>query len=256
MKKLTLSLFLLFAANAVFASCMSMMSFFPKQKEISLNSMFIIEGSFFLQETIESFKERKIYLESENGELTELILQQILKGEADVTQALFKPSEELKPNTIYSLNYTNQTELEEKQMKRYNSSKKEWEKIYWKTTDKKSLPTLDPNLSIIFRNTVFELFGCGPNSYAVFRVENKLENEVWYKTEVVEIATNKSTVYYIESKENRLEVGRDMCGGPFKYIGKGKYKVRFTPMNTDGEALKTTGWTTFDNPSKHYKGFF
>ena len=256
MKKFIPSLFLIFSANAIFASCISTMTFYPRQKEISLNSMFIIEGYLSCQETINSFKKRKVYLESENGEMTELILQQILKGEADITQALFKPSEALKPNTIYSLKYADQTELEEKQMSRYNSSKKEWEKTYWKTTDKKSMPALDPTLSIKFRNTEFEMFGCGPNSFAVFRIENKPENEVWYKTEVVEIATNKSTVYYIEDKEDRLEVGRDMCGGAFKYLGKGKYKVRFTPMNTDGEALKTTGWTTFDNPSKHYKEFY
>lgn len=256
MKKITLALFLIFSFHSVFATCISNMSFFPEQKEISLNSMFIIEGYLSCQETINSFKERKVYLESENGELIELILQEILKGEVDLTQAIFKPIEELKPNTIYSLRYSDQTETEERQMVEYNSELKKWEKVYWKTTDKKTMPLLNPSLNIKFKNTEFELYGCGPSSNAIFLVENKPENEIWYKTEVVTIESNKKTVYYIKDSQGRLEVGRDMCSGAFRYKDKGKYKVRFIPMNTDGERLKTTSWTTFNSPSNNYKEFY
>ena len=256
MKKIILALFLSLLFKSVFAECISIMSFFPKQKEISLNSMFIIEGYLSCQETINSFKERKVYLESENSELIELILQEILKGEKDLTQAIFKPSEELKPNTIYFLRYSDQTEMEEKEMIEFNREIKKREKVYWKTTDKKMMPVLNPNLNIKFKNTEVEMYGCGPSANAIFIEENKPENEIWYKTEVVEIATNKKTIYYLKDWLGRLEVGHNECSGAFRYKDKGKYKVRFTPMNTDGEPLKTTSWTTFDSPFKNYKGLF
>lgn len=137
MKKIILALFLGLLFNSVFAECISIMSFFPKQKEISLNSMFIIEGYLSCQETINSFKERKVYLESENSQLIELILQEILKGEKDLTQAIFKPSEELKPNTTYFITYENQTDIEESQMTRYNKNIEKREKVYWITSDLK-----------------------------------------------------------------------------------------------------------------------
>lgn len=118
------------------------------------------------------------------------------------------------------------------------------------------MPLLNPNLNIRFKNTEVEMYGCGPSANAIFIEENKPENESWYKTEVVEIAANKKTVYYIKDWLGRLEVGHNMCSGAFRFKDKGKYKVRFTPMNIDGEALKTTSWTTFDSPFKNYKGPF
>jgi hypothetical protein len=114
------------------------MQFFPSTKEISLNSMFIIQGYAFSQKTIKSFKERIIYLESENGELIELNLQEILTGQMQLTQAIFCPTSELKSNTKYFLKYSDQTENEGREMMQYNREKKEREKVYWKTTDKKS----------------------------------------------------------------------------------------------------------------------
>ena len=106
MKKIILLLFVFFGIKSGFAECaMSGMEFFPEQKEISLNSMFIIQGYALSEKTINSFNERKIYLESKSGELIELNLQEILKGQMQLTQAIFCPSSELKPDTQYFLKY-------------------------------------------------------------------------------------------------------------------------------------------------------
>ena len=79
MKKIILLFLLILGIKSSFADCsMSGMYFFPETEDISLNSMFIIEGYAFSQKTINNFKERKIYLESESGELVELNLQEIL----------------------------------------------------------------------------------------------------------------------------------------------------------------------------------
>ncbi|MBS9766019.1 MAG: hypothetical protein KGV44_00600 [Flavobacteriaceae bacterium] len=251
MKKLSLILFLILGINSINAECSySGMFFLPSSKEISLNSMFIIEGYESSQKTINSFRNRKIYLKSSSGELIELKLLHIYKGQFYLTQAIFKPIQKLKPNTTYTLKYSNQTEDELFEMKRYNSITKKREIVSWKTTTLDSSAPLNPNMKIEFKKTEVHHYGCGPSANAVFNVKNKSEQEIWYKAEVVEIDTNKKTTYYIKEWENKLEVGHGMCSGAFTFKKKGKYKVRFTPMNIDGLPLKTTKWIIFDSPYK------
>lgn len=249
MKKAILVLLFTFGIKAVFAKCsMSDMAFLPEQKEISLNSMFIIQGYALSQKTIDSFKKRTIFLESENGDLVELLLIEILKGKKELTQAIFKASEELKPYTTYFLKYSNQTEIETHEMTKWNSDKNERERVYWKTTDKKSAEPLNSELKVVFEKTEVVLFGCGPSSNAIFDVKNQSNSEVWFKTEVIDLTTNEKTIYYIREWNGKLQVGHGMCAGAFTFNEKGKYKVRFTPMNTDGKSLKTTDWITFESP--------
>ena len=257
MKKIILLLLLTFGIKTVFAVCsMSGMSFFPETKEIGLNSKFIIQGYAFNQKTINSLKNRKVYLKSESGELIELNLEEFYTGQMQLTQAIFCPTTELKPNTKYFLKYSDQTENEGREMKQYNREKKVREKVYWKTTDKKELETLNSNLNVEFEKTEVIHYGCGPSANAIFDVKNKSESEIWYKTEVVDLSTNNKKVFYIKEWNGKLNVGHGMCSGAFTYKNKGKYKVRFTPMNTDGKSLKTTDWTTFESPFMNDKSPF
>lgn len=257
MKKIIVLLLLTFTIQSAVAECsMSGMYFFPESKEISLNSMFIIQGYAFSQKTINSFKDRKIYLESEKGELVELILQQVLKGQMQLTQAVFRPVTRLKPNTTYYLKYTDQTDNESREMFQYNREKKKREKVYWKTTDKKFALELNSNVTVKFKNTKVIHYGCGPSANAIFEIENQSKSEIWFKTEVMELKTNKRTTFYIREWKNTLNVGHGMCAGAFTFNNKGKYKVRFTPMNTDGKSLKTTKWITFNSPYMNDKSPF
>lgn len=243
--------------KSVFAKCgVSGLQFFPEQREISLNSMFIIQGYSFSQKTINSFQNRKIFLETENGELTELNLQEILKGQMELTQAIFFPITELKPNTTYFLKYADQTENEGKEMLQYISEKNKIEKVYWRTTDKKSIESLNSDLNLEFEKTEVIFYGCGPSANAIFDIENKTKFEIWYKTEVVELNTNNKTTFYIKDRKGKLNVGHGMCSGAFRFNKKGNYKVRFTPMNTDGKSLKTTDWKIFESPFVNYKNPF
>ncbi|PXY01448.1 hypothetical protein DF185_08155 [Marinifilum breve] len=249
MKKLTILLLLTFSIKALFADCaLSGMEFLPKEREISLNSMFIIQGYSLSQITIASFENRKIFLESSEGELIELNLQEILKGKMELTQASFLPSKELKPNTSYTLKYANQTESETQEMQEWNSEINDFEVVRWKTTNKKSVKSLNPNLRITFEKADVIQYGCGPSANAIFNIANKGESEIWYRTEFVDLSTKEKTVYFITEWKDKLYVGHGMCAGAFTFNETGKYKVRFTPMNTDGEMLETTKWTTFESP--------
>ncbi len=141
-------------------------------------------------------------------------------------------------------------------MVQFNRERKETEKVYWKTTDKKSMVDLNFNLNFEFEKTEVVHYGCGPAANAIFKIKNKSESEIWYTSEVVEIETNKKTIYYIKEWNGKLNVGHGMCSGVFTFNRKGKYKVRFTPMNTDGKSLKTIDWKTFESPFMNDKSPF
>ena len=62
----------------------------------------------------------------------------------------------------------------------------------------------------------------------------------------------------VGANNNKLKVGHGMCSGAFIFKQKGKYKVRFTPMNIDGQELTKTEWKTFESPfasNKNKLGF-
>lgn len=254
MRKILFILLIAFNLKSAYADCIMCggrgLVFFPQQKEISLNSMFIIQGYGSSQSTINSFKNRKVYLESDIGEIIELNLHKILKGQMKLTQAIFFPASELQSNTKYFIRYPAQNK---EQMMRFNREKQERENVYWKTTNKKLMDSLNSNLNIELSTTKIIPYGCGPSVNAIFNIKNKSESQIWYKTELVEIGTNKKNVYYIKEWNETLNVGHGMCAGAFTYNEKSKYKVRFTPMNIDGKSLKTTKWTYFNSPFEAYK---
>ena len=153
MKKILILILIIFtlSVNFAFAECaMSGMQFFPDKKNTSLNSMFIIQGYSISQKTVESFRKREIFLESESGELVLLSLQEILKGQMSLTQAIFKPVSALQPNTKYFLKYSDETKSEIWEMKQWNSETKQTEKVYWQTSEIKSIDLVNPSLKIDF----------------------------------------------------------------------------------------------------------
>ena len=246
MEKKLIFLIIFLSLKVCASSCTGAgMQFFPEQKEISLNSMFIIEGYARSQRQITDLNDKKIFLISENGDLIELKLLNILKGQKKLTQAIFKPEYELKPNTKYFIKNSDDSIGF---YKKWNSDKNITEKVYWITNTSKTSNPIDPNIKIELDKTEFILYGCGPAANAIFNIKNNFSKEVWYKTEVMNLSNNETHLYYIKEFEGKLKVGHEMCAGAFSYDRSSDYKVRFTPMNIDGKATKTTSWFKFKNP--------
>ncbi|WP_160129050.1 hypothetical protein [Kordia antarctica] len=247
MKKSLLLLVLIFGLQKAGADCMgSGMTFYPLEKEINRNSMFIIEGYAMSKKTIKSFHNRKVYLQSGTGELVELKLQEILYSSFSLAQAIFIPSKTLQPNTKYSLKYENQTDSETIELQhRFYGGKKP---LYWITTNQKYSTKLRTSITTTYKESIVEQYGCGPAVYAVFDVKNDPNKQAWYKTELLDVSTNTTKVYYIKSNNNKLSVGHGMCSGAFSFSRKGDYKVRFTPVNSDGKTSKATDWIPFKSP--------
>jgi hypothetical protein len=252
MKKI-IALLLLFTSPLIQASTdfdcsMSGMTYYPLEKEISLNPAILIEGYAMDQETIEGFKALPPYLETETGEKIMLELLDINQGQMSISQAMFKPVTSLKPHTDYYLNFQRAEQNEKENPTRFNYEKEERERVVWSTSDLKNSKTLSDQSAISLERTNVELFGCGPAANAIFEIKNPEDQETWYQTEFVDLDTGKSTTYILTTHENKLYVGHGMCSGAFTYSKTGNYKVRFTPMNTDGELSKITQWFTFESP--------
>ena len=225
------------------------LTFYPTKKEISLNSKFIIQGYALSQKTINNLKENKVYLEDHQKNKIELEIIEILKGEMELTQAILKPKRQLEPNTIYSLRILDLNKIDRNSLYRWNSNRKKREPISWKTKDIIYNDLLNSNLELEYYKDEATLYGCGPAVYSVFNIKNVDEKEIWYRTEVVNIKTKSKTTYILVNKGNKLSVGHGMCAGAFTFKDKGKYKVRFTPMNTDGKMSKPTKWINIKNPN-------
>ncbi|WOI22292.1 hypothetical protein [Nonlabens ulvanivorans] len=221
------------------------------KKEISLNPMFVIEGYGNAQKKIKSFEERKVFLESEHGDLIELKLVDVLVGEKKLMQAIFKPAISLKKNTIYYLSYDNQTKEEKKfELVRWTYSPTNRERVQWRTSNLSKNKPLSKNINFIYSRNTFSDYDHTESANAIFLIKNKSSSIYWVKTEVVSTITNVSTVYYLYLNETdeKLSVGHNICSGAFNYSIEGRYKVRFTPMNLDGDSIGTTEWYSYDNP--------
>ncbi len=246
MKKVLIILLFFLSVKSTYAKCKGGgFQFYPEQKEISMNSIFIIQGFAKSQKQIVEFNETKVYLVSENGELIELILQKILKGQKDLTQAIFKPEKELNPNTIYYLKHPDKSI---DYFTKWNSDLKKREKIHWTTSDVKISKSIKSDIHFEFEKTEVIFYGCGPSVNAIFNIKDNLDSEILYKTEVVNLSNNRTNTFIIKEINGNLNVGHGMCAGAFTFDKTSKYKVRFTPMNIDGNTVETTEWFEFENP--------
>ncbi len=253
MKKIVLCVSLLFANNLYAKCAMEGFSLYPENPQISLNSLFIVEGYRDSQTTIESFKHKKAFLKSAKGQKVELKLLKILKGQFEQTQAIFKPVKPLSVNTTYYFDYEGMTKEDKKAFSKYNSKTGEIFQPYWKTSNKKFNKKINSNLKITFDKFLVKQYGCGDAERAFFKVENANTDEIWYKVELKNSKSNKvQTNYVIPYNQDMIRVGHGMCSGYFKFI-QGKYMVRFTPMNADGKKIKATKWIKFDTVDKANK---
>jgi hypothetical protein len=132
-------------------------------------------------------------------------------------------------------------------MLKYSDASKKMDSVFWQTTDLVEEEEPNSNLKIKYNRNEIESYGCGDSVNAVFNISNN-DSEIWFRTELIEISTGIKTIMYLTEMDNKLHVGKGMCGGPFKYNDNKKYKICFTPTNSDGRTLERTKWFEFKSP--------
>lgn len=211
-----------------------------------------MEGYSFGQIIIYSFQYDRIpFLESENGEMVELVLKEFLEGQRGLTQAVFRPSKKLKLRKKYFLKFTEiQGGFNLSNLTRYNTEIGENERVAWEVTQRES-DILKSGINLEFEKTNVEYSAEGPEANAIFQPHHGSESEIWYRAEVYDEQSKSSNIIILTEWQGKLQVGHGICAGAFKFNKDGNYKVRFTPMNIDAKELTTTEWTSFESPYKN-----
>ncbi|MFK7907130.1 MAG: hypothetical protein AB8B69_18485 [Chitinophagales bacterium] len=251
MKKLALTLFLLSLSISVFSICAPKeIEFFPHTNAVSPNSLISIEGYGKVQGIVNELGELyPIYLKCGNFEI-ELELIENCVSQGGRTRVVFRPTSQWVAGGRHELVVENLKPKDKRLFERRNTNGEAFP-ISWgvtKNMDKSPPQWLQkPKL----KDTFWIDYGCGPASYALFDYELKDDSQVLIKTEVLDLHTNDSTVYYLQREINdtQLKVGHEMCGGAFRFKKNHNYKVRFELMDACGNVTGVwTDWVEFESP--------
>lgn len=242
MKKILIVVFVSFYNFSLFAECLEGgIRVFPDGNEIVRNSIIMIEGFAFSQETVVNLRnENHAYLIS-GDHIVQLDLLDIYKGEYSSTQAILKPQEELIAGNEYVLKIDSLSRFDQTyKIRTYGKP------VSWKIKNEidKRTPSWKAEMRPKLLNTSYIRYGCGPAVFAHFQVKINDASEVLVKTEVMDLKNNETTIYYLSSRDGKIDVGHGMCSGAFSFSKNGKYKVRFDLMDASGNSFgRWSEWT-------------
>ncbi len=241
MKKIIPLLVLLLTTLDGFSKCASSrLYFWPAKQTISQNSIFVIDGYASSQKIINELgKTYTVYLKSDNQKI-KLNVQEILVGQFRLTQAILKPETTLSVGKEYELVIENLGDLENLVTK-YNSETKQYEKVKWTVNDviDTASPTWTSNPK--FKNSRFDMYGCGPAIFAYFTYSASDHSEYLVKTTVKNKSTGLETTYYLKPEEKVIEIGHGMCSGAFIFDGGTKFEIEFSLFDASGNLTKWIG---------------
>lgn len=232
------------------ADCRSAINIYPKDGQINENNLLIIRGYGHATKVIDSLNIRHpIYLESGSDKIKLVVVEQA-QGMYRVSQAFLRPEHNLQLGRTYTVVIENLHDHYAQFLMRWNPETRKHEQIKFTVNHRadsdnprwKTAPTLG--------RRYYEVLGCGPNVWTTFHLETFDESETLVKTQLVNLGTLDSNVYYLNiDKGNTLKVGKGMCSGAFYYKANTKYKVRFSLMDVSGNTdKKWTDWTYFESP--------
>ncbi len=209
---------------------------FPKGRNISPNSIFIIEGYANSQQTILGLGTLyQAYLVSGDTKIR-LVVTEVCEGGYDLTQALLKPEALLQPGLNYTLVIDSVPRLT-----RYNPGSKKYEAITYHVLQEKDTESpLVPSRPKEIRKSI-EQFGCGPAVHVIFSNPATDESELLVKTTVLNLTTKAETIYYLQPEDGEILIGHDMCAGAFYLESGEEFEVEFSFMDASGNVTPWAG---------------
>jgi hypothetical protein len=238
MKKLITIQFLLLLSYSAIGKCLSeSLTFWPNNKEININSVFVIDGYGRSQETVNELgKAHKVFLKS-NKEEIELIVTEVNVGLYQLTQVVLRPKTKLTPNTEYKLVIKGVTS---DKIKKYNTETHKHEDVIWTTTNEvDNQPPIWTSLPAEFDKSYVE-YGCGPATYVDFKFRAKETSELLFKVTLKSQSDGTETDYYIQPQGNLIKIGHGMCLGAFNFNQGRNYSVAIDLMDSSGNITKWT----------------
>jgi hypothetical protein len=239
MQKLLLLLILSISTIIAKAECvMGNVYCWPTKTTINRNSLFIIEFYGYSQKNVsEISKLNQLFLNSGN-EKVHLKIVEVNKGEFELTQIILQPEKLLKSGLEYELIVGG---LNKKgTISRQNPVTKKMENVKWLVNDK--IDNEKPKWVSYpsFQSKTKMEFGCGPEKWVNFNFKSSDSSNILIKATVKSIKTNTETVYFIESFNNQIKIGHDMCSGAFHFDNGDDYEVTFSLVDQSGNFSKQT----------------
>lgn len=242
MKRIILLLIILTINFSAKAMCgWAGISVWPTQQNISINSIFIIEGFSQSQELIRQLnKKNKIYLKC-NSEIIPIKVLKILEGQYSVTQAILKPVKELTNGKTYELQIDSLGVFD----------KDEYKVVKWTVNSLSDNERPIWNCEPTFKGQSFTSYGCGPAKYVNFCGSFKDNSPTVIYAKVFDKKNKTSSDYFITSEHNKISLGHGMCSGEFSFDKETNYEVQFGLMDASGnENLELTESINFTSPTK------
>lgn len=241
--QILLGLFLTSIADKCFAECSSSgISVYPRTKTIFSNPIFIIEGYSSSQSVIRHLNNgNAIYLTS-GGDTIPLTVLKILVGKLDLTQAILKPSSNLKAGKHYKLNIDSLDEYEKADFERDNFS--------WAVADiaDNQKPIWNNPPSYNSKGMIF--YGCGPAVFINFCASISDDSPVVVYAKVKNLKTNSTSDYYVTPDSCSFKLGHGMCSGEFEFYSGQEYEATFSLMDASGNISTETPQIKFSGPTE------
>ncbi|MFK7807267.1 MAG: hypothetical protein AB8F74_05625 [Saprospiraceae bacterium] len=240
----------LYASTDTDLDCMDGINIYPTGEMIYQNSLIVLSnwGSGNTQSILMNLEvEYFAYLISADHEV-KLNLEELRKTKERYFQAILRPDEELRPGRVYKIFIKNLNEAEQNRyFKKRNNKTYELEDIDWIVLYGNDLqsPTIQEEPELVEKTCKY--YGCGAEKYAVFEYKIKDKSDVMVFAEVKEVETNITTSFFADiSNENKIYIGRWMCGGPIDYRNGKNYEIKFKVFdmsgNTSGRWSKTINY--------------
>lgn len=250
MRKFVILLLISLFSEQLSASCAAAsLTVYPKTETLKQNSFIILEGYGESQKVTTGLnKKYPIYLQCGNKKIY-LIAKEVHVGLFRVTQAILVPIKPLEVGLEYTLHIDSLDKYEHLDYWDYKSQTTKlvkW-KIVAETDVTKPIVTADPKIL----NKSLQMFGCGPDISVVFDCPTSDASGILVKAVMKSLKSAKTTTYYIEPYENKINIGHGMCSGPFDFEDGDKYEIQFTFFDSCGNKSEWKGKPIrFTKPTK------
>jgi len=246
MKKIFSFLLLLLLYTGVFAKCGSnAITPISDNTTIHKNSVIILEFYGSSQLLINELgKKHLIYLKNGDQQIM-LVSQEVLKGEMQLTQVVFKPLTQPEEGSRYELVISNLKENE--RPTRFNPGNDKFEPIYYTFTA--AAITTAPVFTMAPQEVKKTMcrYGCGPAKWVYYKIapENK---ENYVRTFVKNLTTGKTTAFILAVEDNMIKVGHGMCAGAFTFDPENLYEIAFRLEDHSGNYSQQTAAVILKQP--------
>lgn len=231
----------LLSSFVVSAKCASNgLTVFPHGNTIAPQGIIMIEGYARSQDVINGLgKQHAVYLKSKSHTV-KLLVQEVLVGEMQLTQAILKPATSLRKGETYQLHIGNLPADESLVLHNEDGTTSP---ISWKVADAPPKPMLTSAPKYVDQSYIE--YGCGPSVYMNFMVPVHNATPFLVKATVkTENGTEHS--YYIQPEaDGRAQLGHGMCSGAFVFMPGIKYTASFALLAAGGELSGPTAPIAF-----------